>query len=399
MPAEAQPLRRQNFRLIGIQEALHVRLHGQGTLATQHLAQGGAVIRGGSQPVLQAAGKLHLRRAAAHPALAQADKGGLRHALHAQVGQHAGNVGQKQRVGGKNHHLFGAEGIAEGIEQVGDAVQGDGGFAAARHALHNEVSLQGMADHAVLLGLDGGDDFLQPGGGHRAQHLLQVNVLADHAAVEQRNEALVLHGEHALEGQFALDAAVGGLVVHGAHLAGVVQICHRRAPVGHGDIKLWGFHHAPAAQVVGFHASALGNEVQAREIRLVAGALQVVQGVDFHAQDVQHHLLVHGGVVGHHHGALLPGADAGFLLQLVDFLPDDGAGCFKMGRLCGAVGMVGQNVGFHRPPFLQRHTKSPCFLMWIRRGLHQAASVCGLYYRHPRRLCQAFPLANAWVKP
>ena len=162
MPAKAQPLRRQNLCLICVQEALHIPLHGQGALAPQHLAQGSALLYGGVQPILQAADALHLRRAAAHPALAQADEGGLRHALHTQVGQHAGNVGQKQRVGGENHHLFRAQGVAEGIKKIGDAVQGNGGFAATSHALDDEVPLQGMADHAVLLCLNGGDNLPQP---------------------------------------------------------------------------------------------------------------------------------------------------------------------------------------------------------------------------------------------
>src|SRR5699024_2701314 len=52
------------------------------------------------------------------------------------------------------HPAFGDRRV--GVQQVGGAVQGDGGLAGARPALDHQRPLHGGADHGVLLGLERG---------------------------------------------------------------------------------------------------------------------------------------------------------------------------------------------------------------------------------------------------
>ena len=59
-------------------------------------------------------------------------------ALHAQIGQHARDIVQKQRVGRENEHVFRAKLVAKRVQQIGDAVQRDGGLAGTGHALHHQ---------------------------------------------------------------------------------------------------------------------------------------------------------------------------------------------------------------------------------------------------------------------
>ena len=54
--------------------------------------------------------------------------------------------------------------LAVGVEQVGGAVQGDGGLAGARAALDDQHAAGVGADDPVLLGLDGADDVGHPAG-------------------------------------------------------------------------------------------------------------------------------------------------------------------------------------------------------------------------------------------
>ena len=106
------------------------------------------------------------------------------HALHAQIRQHGRDVLQKQRVGRENQRALRAQAVLIGIEQKGDAVQGDAGFARTRHALHDQRAVERMADDGVLLGLDGGDDFREPLSRDCAQHGLQKLVLRGNARIK-----------------------------------------------------------------------------------------------------------------------------------------------------------------------------------------------------------------------
>ena len=97
----------------------------------------------------------------AHAIPAPALKGGLYDPFHAQIRKDLGDIGEKERVGGQNHHVFRPERFLEGIEEVSNPVKRDGGFPASRRALHQQVGGEGMADDDVLLRLDRCDDFLQ----------------------------------------------------------------------------------------------------------------------------------------------------------------------------------------------------------------------------------------------
>ena len=131
-------------------------------------------------------------------------------------------------------------------------MQRDGGFAASRRALHHQMGVQGMADHDVLFRLDGGHNFPQAVCGDAAQYALEVRFLGDDAAVEEADQFPLLHGQHPLQGQFALHAAVRRLVIHLSDLAGVIEIGDRRTPIHYDGCQRHGIQHAPTAQVPGF---------------------------------------------------------------------------------------------------------------------------------------------------
>ena len=230
---------------------------------------------------------------------AQAGEGGLHHALHAQIGQYLRNIIQKQRVGRENHQLLRAEGLAVRVQQPRDAMQGDGGFAAARHALHDQRRLHGMADHEVLLCLNGRDDLSKLVRGDLPQHALQIRVLTDYAAVEQTQQLPVMDGEHPLEGHFTFHRAVRCGVGHGADLPRIIQVRHGGAPVHHHRVKAGAGHHAPASQIVRFLRTARRNEVQPRKIGLMRGLAQLAQDIQLHAENVQRYQLVRARVLRH----------------------------------------------------------------------------------------------------
>ena len=75
-----------------------------------------------------------------------------------QRGQHLLDVAQKQARGPHQQHAGSFQALAVGVEEVGDAVQGNGCLAGSRASLDDEEALIGRADNTVLLGLDGGDD-------------------------------------------------------------------------------------------------------------------------------------------------------------------------------------------------------------------------------------------------
>ena len=233
------------------------------------------------------------------------------------------------------------------VQQPRDAMQGDGGFAAARHALHDQRRLHGMADHEVLLCLNGGDNLSKLVRGHLPQHALQIRVLTDYAAVEQAQQLPVMDGKHPLEGHFTFHRAVRCGVGHGAELPRIIQVRHGGAPVHHHRIEAGAGHHAPAAQIVRLLRAARGDEVQPRKIGLMGGLAQLSQGVQLHAENVQRYQLVHGCVLRHGDLPVFLRAYAGFLFQLVDFRRDHVAGGLQMRVFRRAFGMVGKRSRGH----------------------------------------------------
>ena len=106
-------------------------------------------------------------------------------------------------------------------------MQRDRRLAAARRSLHQQVGVQRMADHDVLLRLDRGDDLTKPVRGDAAQHALQVRLLGDDPAVKQADQFPLPDGQHPFQGQFPLYPSVRRLVIHLSDLPGVVQVGDR----------------------------------------------------------------------------------------------------------------------------------------------------------------------------
>ncbi len=88
--------------------------------------------------------------------------------------------------------------LAVGVEEVGGAVQGDGGLAGAGAALDDEDAAVRGADDGVLLGLDGLHDVVHAagaGGVERGeQHLVGVPALVAGAGGVGEVEDLVVEG-------------------------------------------------------------------------------------------------------------------------------------------------------------------------------------------------------------
>ena len=95
-------------------------------------------------------------------------------------GQHLVDVAQEGPARAEQQHTGTLQRAAMGVEQVGGAVQGDGGLAGAGTALDHQRTGQRRPDDRVLLGLDGGDDVAHP----------------SRSAGGQRREQGALPGEH-----------------------------------------------------------------------------------------------------------------------------------------------------------------------------------------------------------
>ena len=75
-----------------------------------------------------------------------------------QAGQHVVYVVHEGLRGADYQYPARLQLLSVGVEQVGGPVQGDGAFARPGPSLHHHGRIQGHADYAVLLPLDGGDD-------------------------------------------------------------------------------------------------------------------------------------------------------------------------------------------------------------------------------------------------
>lgn len=125
----------------------------------------------GPQRVL--AGRLHAR--------IQIADGGQQHAGLAEGGQHLADVVEEGGVGADDQHARLGQLLAEGVEQVGGAVQRHGRLAGAGTALHDQHALVLGADDRVLLALDGLHDVVHVAGA-RGVERGQQRALAAHAA-------------------------------------------------------------------------------------------------------------------------------------------------------------------------------------------------------------------------
>ena len=230
-------------------------------------------------------------------------------------------------------------------------MQRDGGFPAAGRALHQQVLRKRMADHDVLLRLDGGDDLPQPVGGDAAQHALQICLLGDDAAVEQADQLPLFHGQHPFEGQLTLDAPVRRLIIHPADLAGVVQVGGGGTPVHHDGSQCDGIQHTPAAQIPGLRLLPGRREVQPGEVCLAGSHAQLPQTVQLVAEAVHGDLDLFVRILLHPHVHTLSGLRAGQGFDLGDLPVDGVAGLQEMKVLLLRCRMVRQADWFHFFPF------------------------------------------------
>src|SRR5690606_3932602 len=131
-------------------------------------------------------------------------------------------------------------------EQVGDAVQRDGGLAGAGGALDAQRGLQRGADQVVLLGLDGGDDVAHRAGA-RSLDLGGQQPVAGLGGRFGGGEVLVLEGGELPAGAEAVPAA--GEHAHRVARPGPVEGGRDgRAPVQH-QRGAGGVVHVAAADV------------------------------------------------------------------------------------------------------------------------------------------------------
>ncbi|CAM5461672.1 hypothetical protein SGRIM128S_00832 [Streptomyces griseomycini] len=123
---------------------------------------------------------------------------GEEHAGLAEAGQHLADVAEERRVGADDQDGAAGQQLAVLVEQVGGAVQGDGGLASAGPALdHHDPAVRG-ADDAVLVGLDGAHDVAHATGARGVergeQHGVTGRVLVAGAGLVVEIEDLVVQG-------------------------------------------------------------------------------------------------------------------------------------------------------------------------------------------------------------
>lgn len=126
----------------------------------------------------------------------QLTDGGQQHAGLAERGQHLADVAEEGRVGADDEDGALGEQLAVLVEEVGGAVQRDGGLAGAGTALDDQHTAVRGADDAVLVGLDGLHDVAHAAGARGVQrgqqHGVARRVLVTGAGLVAEVEDLVV---------------------------------------------------------------------------------------------------------------------------------------------------------------------------------------------------------------
>jgi hypothetical protein len=191
----------------------------------------------------------------------------------AEAGQHLADVAEERRVGADDQDGAAGQQFAVLVEEVGGAVQGDGGLAGAGAALDDHHPAVRGADDAVLVGLDGAHDVAHAAGARGVQRGEQYGVaggvLVAGAGLVAEVEDLVVQGGD--------PAALGGDVPaapepHRGVAGGQVERAGDVGPPVDEDGRALGVvgAQADAADVVG----VAGGEVDAAEAE---GAVHGVQ--------------------------------------------------------------------------------------------------------------------------
>ena len=230
--AGAADLPHCELELAGID--LEEAVFGGGALAVRHGVRddGGhvqAALQGGDGGVLfrDGADTGHELAEAGH------DDAGL-----AEGRQHAFDVVHEGRRRAHQQHAGGLQSLPVGVEQVGGAVQRDGGLAGSGTALDHQRAGHGGTDDAVLFGLDGSDDVRHASGALGIQGREQrAFPLHGFAAVQHGGvQDVVLDGLHFAALQDQVPAAADALAVEGGGLVEVAGF--GSAPVDHEPLQV-----------------------------------------------------------------------------------------------------------------------------------------------------------------
>ena len=151
-----------------------------------------------------------------------------------QRGQHLPDVAQERGVRADDQDAAAGQPVAVGVEQVGRPVQGDGGLARARPALHDQHPGRRRPDDPVLLGLDRRDDVAHPAGAPGGHGRHQRGLAGQPGAAAGRGgvvevEHLVVDGHDLAAPRAQVPAAAHALGRRGG--GGVERLRRGRAPV------------------------------------------------------------------------------------------------------------------------------------------------------------------------
>ena len=127
--AELQRVLRGQRRLELVQPAIQTACKLKRALEAHAVYERRALVRRhGEQPV-GLIGGVDARQQLAQPAGNQQWEGGLTHLFNAQIGQHARDEVEEQRIGREDQHMLRPQRILQRVQQIGDAVQRDCGLA------------------------------------------------------------------------------------------------------------------------------------------------------------------------------------------------------------------------------------------------------------------------------
>ena len=359
-PGHSESLLRKDSALQAIQKALQFFHEFQGAFEPRSLP-GFLPLRFLHEEIpFQGGVTADFRHPGPHTGPAPAFESSLHDTLDTQIRQDLGDIRKEQRVRRQDHHVLGPERVTEGIEQIGNPMEGDSGFPAARRALDHQIRIQRMANDDILLRLDGVHYILQAVGGHAAQRILQIILLRDDVAVEEAEQTAAPDGQHPLQRQFSADLSVGRFIIHGADLAGIIEIGNRGAPVHDHRIQRDRIQDAPAAQIPGFRRAAGRDEIQPGKKGLGGSQTQLAEPVQLNLKQLHGHLLLLIRILLHLYVRALPGLRAGQGFQVGDFTVDHVAGPLKTAEFFFRIRMIGKICLFHISPFDGETAKSLC---------------------------------------
>lgn len=203
---------------------------------------------------------------------------GFGDSLLTQLWKDVGDVVPEDSVGGQDHDIVRAQGVFEAVEQKRYAVQRDGRLTRTSHSLENEYPRRFVANHRILLALNGRDDVLHSVVGRLAQLALQ-NIVADvQRTVEHELQGPVLDLVLTLGGDVTVDPAARRLDKRRPRLEVVVEAGNRRAPIVYAYLMGFGVEEVVDSDVeLGTPIIVALAEVDAAEVRRIEQLFRLVR--------------------------------------------------------------------------------------------------------------------------